>query len=357
MIDRLKLILTFDYELPLGGITKSYNHSLFDPTEQLFEVLERLKVPAVFFSDILSYVKFSEWGDTSYTLPYSSQMQKAINNGHDVQLHLHPHWLESNFSNGKVIPSSKYKMGDFIGKNSNHTINDIVKLGINELTKIGRSVNPNYSCIAYRAGGYNFVPHAHETLEALYNSGIRIDSSISRGYFFKSNVSVVDYRNVPKLPHWYLSLNGDFTKPGNKDTDILEIPIASKPKGMFEMPTAFKLKKYEHRAVESRGSMIHSNEKVAKPDKLRQLFSSRMLTVDNHTYSPDYLMKILDYNVKKFASHDTIMLSLIGHPKSMDSYHYQLLDEFVTRTKDKYGDIVEFTTFRKIYDELNLDKT
>jgi len=349
----LKLILTFDYELPLGGIKKSYNHSLFNPTDKLFEVLAKLKVPAVFFADILSYVKFNEWSETTFTQPFSTQMQNAINKGHDVQLHLHPHWLTSTFKNGIVVPSSKYKMGDFADNNTAYTINNIVKLGVVELTNIGRLASQSYNCIAYRAGGYNFVPHAGSILKALYNNGIRIDSSISRGYFFRSNNSLVDYRNVPNLPNWQLNNDGDFSKKTIEEKTIREIPIASKPKGIFEMPTSFKLKKCADRAVENRGPMIHSNEKVSKIDKIRQLFSSRMLTVDNHTFSPDYLMKILDYNVNKFKNHDEITLSLIGHPKSMDSYHYFLLSEFVKLSTKKYGSKLEFVTFTDIYNKQN----
>ena len=350
----LKIILSFDYELPLGGIKNSYHHSLFEPTNLLFKVLNDLDVPAVFFADILSYIMYKKWDKKGYAIPFKEQMEKAIELGNDVQLHLHPHWLESEFNKGLITPSSKYKMGDFIFDKEPYNINGIVETGIEELTNICRSSLPDYKCIAYRAGGYNYKPYASEILLSLYNNGIRIDSSISRGYFFKSDVSLVDYRYVPKLPQWYLSLNGKFQKSGIDRKGILEIPIASKPKGLFEIPTSFKLKKYAHRAVESRGPMIHNNEQVPKIDKVRQLFSSRMLTVDNHTYSPDYLMKILDYNVEKFNTHDTIILSLIGHPKSMDKYHYYLLTEFVKRTKDKYGDVVQFTTYRNIYDELNL---
>lgn len=344
-MNRLKLLLTFDYELPLGGIVKSYQHSLFDPTDRLLELLEKLKVPAVFFADILSYVKFGEWNETGFAKAFKNQMQKALTAGHDVQLHLHPHWLESTFTNGKVSPSPKYKMGDFANEANQYNINTIVELGVNELTNIGRSASLNYHCMAFRAGGYNFVPHADKILSALYNNGIRFDSSISPGYFFRSNTSLVDYRDVPNMPNWYLSSDGDFSKSDVNKNTLFEIPIASKPKGLFEMPTSFKLKKYAGRAVENRGPMIHSNESVSKRDKVRQLFSSRMLTVDNHTFSPDYLMKILDYNVNKYSNHDEIILSLIGHPKSMDKYHYFLLSEFVRLASKKYGSKLEFITF------------
>ncbi len=349
----LKILLTFDYELPLGGITKSYRHSLFDPTDRLLEVLHKQKVPGAFFADILSYVMFGKWHQTDYTQPFSNQLQQAILDQHDVQLHLHPHWLESRFEAGKVIPSPKYKMGDFVHQDDPFQIVQIVALGVEELTKIGLSANKDYRCIAYRAGGYNMVPHADKILAALYKSGIMFDSSISRGYFFRSNNSLVDYRKVPDLPNWYLSDYGDFSKESPHKSALFEIPIASKPKGLFEMPTSFKLKKFADRAVESRGPMIHAHESVSKPDKIRQLFSSRMLTVDNHTFSPDYLMKILEYNVNRFKRHDEIILSLIGHPKSMDTYHYYLLTEFVQRASRKYGAKLEFTTFTQLYKNMS----
>lgn len=352
-MNNLKLLLTFDYELPLGGIKESYRHSLFDPVEKLLEVVTLLKVPVVFFVDILSLVKFREWDKDSYVQPFITQLQQILNAGHDVQLHLHPHWLKSTFEKGKVTPSLQYKLGDFVYQGDN-TIDDIIELGINELQNICRSEKPDYQCVAYRAGGYNFVPYTDKILKALYKYGIRIDSSISRGYFFKSDTSLVDYRNVPELPNWFLSLDGDFSKNAVDNKTLFEIPIASKPKGVFEIPTAFKLNKYVDRAVEDRGIMIHTHQNISKRDKIRQLFSSRMLTVDNHTFSPGYLMKILDYNVKRFQSHDTVLLSLIGHPKSMNQYHYYLLTEFVNRAKDKYGELLNFVTFGDVYDQLNL---
>ena len=353
-MSKIKLFLTFDYELPLGGIKKSYNHSLFDPTKKLVDVLEDIDLKAVFFADILSLKVFESWNVPEYSEPFREQIKWLHELQHDIQLHLHPHWLESEYENGLVKQSPKYKLGDFHNDSSSYSIDDIVKLGVNDLKSICLDPENNYKCIAYRAGGYNFYPHTKEIWDSLYRNGIRIDSSISPGYFFRSNVSIVDYRKVPNKPYWNLSRDGSFDKEGFKGDFILEVPIASKPKGMFEMPTAFKLKKYEYRAVENRGRMIHTNEEVSKMDKVRQLFSSRMLTIDNHTFDPEYLMKILNYNVRKFKSEEAIMLSLIGHPKSLDSYHYELLIKFVELAKKEYGDDIEFSTFRKLYDELNI---
>jgi hypothetical protein len=89
-------------------------------------------------------------------------------------------------------------------------------------------------------------------------------------------------------------------------------------------------------------------------DKLKQLLSSRMLTIDNHTYSTSYMMKILKYNVKRFKKHDKLTLSLIGHPKSLGPYHLQLLKDFVNAAKKRYGSKIRFITYRQVFDEMKL---
>lgn len=253
-----------------------------------------------------------------------------------------------------IEPGKRFRLGDFAAYGEDK-IDEIVKMGIQQMKKIYENVKPNYRCVAYRGGGFSLEPNTQEILTTLYKYGIRIDSSISRGYYFKSDTSLVDYRKLPELPNWFLSRDGDFSINNVDKKTLFEIPLASKPKGLFEVPTSFKLKKYSNRAVEDRGTMIHTHFEMSKKDKLRQLLSSRMLTVDNHTFSPAYLIKILDYNVKRFQSHDTIFLSMIGHPKSMGKYHYYLLTEFIKRAKDKYGEMLSFVTFEEIYNQLNLE--
>jgi len=350
----IDIVLSFDYELPLCGITKSYNHSLFDPTDKLLETADKLKVPIVLFADILSYIKFKEQGYSEYCVPFEKQIIKALQKGHDVQLHIHPHWLESNITKNDFVPSDKFKLSDFVKNKYPNNIDGIVELGMKAIKELCKNVYSGYKCIAYRAGGYNLFPETSTILKVLYNNGIRIDSSISRGYYFKSDSSFVDYSSVPDLPNWYLPLNGNLKEADNNENGLLEIPIASKPKGIFEMPTKFKLKKYEDRTVENRGSMVHTNENTGIHDKLKQLLSSRMLTVDNHTYDIDYLIKILDYNVQRFIRFDKLIFSLIGHPKSMGPYHLYLLTEFVNAAKKKYGTKIRFVTYRHIYDEMKM---
>jgi len=338
---RLNLLLTFDYELPLGGVKNSYDDALFAPTEQLLNLAQPLQIPLVFFVDILSYVKFAEWQEESFCKPFQAQIHKILQQGHEVQLHIHPHWLDSTFQNGSFAPSSKYSLGDF----EDVEIEQIIIQSVQQLHALCQEIKPDYQCSAFRAGGYSLNRKANVILPALYKNGIRYDSSICKSYFSASSIFKIDFRKTPKKANWFLAVDGDFSKEG--ETGILEIPIAGKPKSFFEMPTSFKLKKYAERAA-NRGATLYTNSSENIVDKLNNLLSARMLTVDNYTYNLDELMRILDYNLKMFATEKEISLALIAHPKSMGDYAFSLLKDFVTTVREKYGDAICFNNFTGI---------
>lgn len=347
---KIRLLLTFDHELPLGSLKTSYKQALFDPTERLFESAERNDIPVTLFTDVLCALRFKEWDRLGFFEPYETQLQKALSLNHDVQLHLHPHWLTSGFENGKVIPSADYSLAQFKNHNK-QSIGDIVNKGTRFLQEIGRKAHNDYNVLAFRAGGYNIEPGSKEIFNELAENGIQFDSSVVLKYYFVSSLSLIDFRKVPEMPNWRIGNDGDFRKAA--DTGILEIPVAAMPKTPFEIPTRFKLKHFAYRAPENHGTMIHEGSPGSLIQQLRMLFSARMLTFDNHTLSAKYLMRILDYNVQKFSHFETLNLATCSHPKTMGDYSFSLMGQFIEMARQKYPEI-EFTTFERLH---NLNHT
>lgn len=341
---KIRLLLTFDHELPLGSLKTSYKRALFDPTERLFESAKKNGVPITLFTDVLCALRFKEWDRPGFYELYASQLQKAVEHGHDVQLHLHPHWLTSGYENGSVIPSGDYSLAHF-EKNKELTVGDIVHKGTRLLQEVCRKTNSNYNVLAFRAGGYNIEPGSEEIFRELAKNGIQYDSSVVLKYYFVSSLSLIDFRKVPHMPNWLIGNDGNFRKPA--DSGIIEIPVAAIPKTPFEIPTRFKLKHFAHRAPENHGTMIHEGNPGNRMQQLRMLFSARMLTFDNHTLSAKYLMRILDYNVRKFSRFDTLNLATCSHPKTMGDYSFSLMEQFIEMARKKYPDI-EFTTFERL---------
>jgi len=348
---KLKLLFAYDHELPLGG-AKSFNQGIFEPTDKLIKLSTEINVPITLFTDILSFYKFREWGADDYCSSYTSQIKKAMDNGHDVQLHIHAQWLDTEFKDSRFYPSPKYTLSDF-EDSKEFPIEKIVSLSRNELNTLCLQNSSDYKCIAYRAGGLALFPSTKSILTSLYDNGIRLDSSIVRKYYWKSSQMNVNYRNIPKLANWTMPIEGPYN--ANAKFGIFEIPIASMPKNFItNLPTRFKRKKYAHRAYDC-GSLPYPHKvTISKFDYLMQSFSPRALSFDFYTMELKDLIKILEYNIKLYKKADVAYLSTLSHPKLMGDYALGLKKEFVSEIRKNYAGLVEFTTFRKVYEELGL---
>ena len=334
---KIKLFLTFDHELPLGGLSVSYREALFDPTQRVMDVADKHGVKVTLFSDILCAHKYKDWNTDNFYSPYKEQLHYAVANGHDVQLHIHPHWLTTTYDGTRFHPSADFALSDFKDDTVFGGIPGIIRLSVDSLKVLCLPADKAYNCVAFRAGGYNIHKETDLIFNALYDNGIRYDSSMAKGYYFSSGISEVDFRHLPASPNWMVG-------PG-----ILEIPIATIPKTPFEVPTRFKMKKYAGRAVENRGVMIHQDNRVDWRSKLRMLFAARMLSFDNHTLSPDYLLHIFRHTVRKYErDSDELMFSLISHPKSMGDYAFFLMESFISSVQKLYPE-TEFCTFSELY--------
>ena len=211
----LKMALSFDHELSLGG-ARCYQQNLFAPTDELFRLADQLGVPLTLFTDIWAAIRFREWDRAGFFEPYRQQLARALQSGHDVQLHIHPHWVDTDYRAGRFIPSENYCLADFRDRLPPHDISGIVTQGFETLTELCQSVQTDYRCVAYRGGGYNLQPETQTILSALYRLGVRIDSTIVKGMLFHSRVNTTDYRHMPRQANWFISPDGPLEEPREK---------------------------------------------------------------------------------------------------------------------------------------------
>ena len=116
-----KLHITFDYELFFGSYTGSIEKCLLEPTERLMTLAEKKNVRFVFFVDagyLASLYKHSSLEACRKDfLSVSAQVKRLQEAGHEIALHVHPHW-EDCFHNGKewIMDTTRYKLSDFTKK-------------------------------------------------------------------------------------------------------------------------------------------------------------------------------------------------------------------------------------------------
>jgi hypothetical protein len=350
---KFKLLFAFDHELPLGGAL-SYEKGIFGQTDKIIKLTEEINAPITLFTDILSYYKFREWGVIDeYAKPFKEQIHKALNANNDVQLHIHAQWIDTTYKNGQFYPSQKYTLADFAAFNDERSIENIIKLSRDELYAMCSELKPDYKCIAYRAGGLALYPETKRILTSLYDNGIRIDTSIPKGYYWKTTQMEVDYRNVPKTANWFIPLDGQLNVAAKEG--MFEVAIAFKPKNFItNLPTRFKRKKYIDRAYDCGALPFPTKAKWKFWDFILQSFSPRALSFDVYTQDLKDLINILDYNIDLYKNEEVVYLASMCHPKLMGDYAINLMKEFILELRKNYSDLVEITTFAKIYEELEL---
>ncbi len=231
MAGRIYFLFSADYELFFGENYLPEREILIEPTERLLLEFERQGVPITLFADVASIWRYQKLDMRSdYVDLFENQLKMAIRGGHDVQLHLHPHWLTSDF-NGRAwsMDESRFKLSD-IGYGGCEGSDDassekLIYRGKQYLEDLLKPVDSQFECIAFRAGGYGIQPEDKKLIHALLTLGFQIDSSIVPGMVFKSNVNAIDFRKIPAELNYRMGTRFGIYKA--VDRGIFEIPVAA----------------------------------------------------------------------------------------------------------------------------------
>lgn len=341
----LNICITFDYEVFLGKNNASYQEILFLPTQNLLNTLYSLKVSGTFFADVCSVEAHSRLGDNGYCNCFTEQIKDLIQHNQDVQLHLHTNWINAKIIDGKIIPGNDgYRIHSF-GFGNEGNANAIIRKGKEYLENVCREINPNYKCIAFRAGGFSVQPEK-ELFRALVENGIIIDSSVVPR--MKANtVNYYDFSQTPNKVNWWIDPEVGISKESRRsDKTIYEIPVATarprllqligKSKNELGLPPHKVLGEYV-----SCGKIQKRNYFVRQ---FHRLFDYRYISLDTRYYLR--IMEDLDYLYHHFKMNQNDgFISLISHPKLADQSRVDNLKKLIIeiqRYPDKYS-IVNFS--------------
>lgn len=229
------IILTNDYEV-FGDGSGNVNDILIQPTDEILTICNRHGVPITFFFDVLEYNAFRKAENANlFGTDYKAatmilnQVQGAKKAGHDIQLHLHPQWIravpnkEDNWRINRQywrLPMVPGGLGSFDDPES---LRGLFRNGKIFLENILKPIEPEYECIAFRAGGYCIQPEGG-VLRAMRESGLRVDSSVCPGRYMDRPPAYFDFRAASTtLPYWRISERVD---EKDDNGDLLELPVA-----------------------------------------------------------------------------------------------------------------------------------
>lgn len=223
---RKKIIFSFDYELFFGYKSGTVRKSLIEPTYLLLDGMDKYGFKGNFFVDwqMLKYLKLQSTDRTisDYNL-IVSQLQDIVRRGHRIELHIHPHWVNAKYNNDGTWDFSDYSHYS-LNSFSQEEIMQMFVEGKDMLTEIARSVDPHYDICAFRAGGWAVQPF--EKLKKAYQAvGLKIDSSVAYGAYYKCKYSFYDFRKefLKKVDAYRFD---DDVLISKYNGEFLEVPIS-----------------------------------------------------------------------------------------------------------------------------------
>lgn len=319
----MNLLLTFDYELFFGESTGTLERCVLDPTEKLISIAKKHKVQFTFFIDIGYIIQLEKGAKKHKSLSKDyeeilSQIKKLQEQGHDLQLHIHPHWDYARYDGEKWIIDidGHYKLADF----DEETATEIIvryKKALEDL--LGEKVE------GYRAGGWCLQPFS-KFKKAFKENGIKKDSTVFYGAAMKSKHYYFDFKDAPNKGRYRFE---DNICKEEENGSFLELPI-----GGYQYHPIFFWKLYIlGRLLPSRHKMIGDGKFISQPGKK---YTSLKKKTWDHVSCEGYYAQKLNEITKKFSAEGRTDLVIIGHPKSMTHYSLEKLDTFIAKNKKKH---------------------
>lgn len=316
----MKLIISLDYEIFFGVQTGSVEQCLIEPTRELLKIVDKYNVLLSLFVDAGFLYKLNIERKKHAVLEKDfqaicEQLQLLKKQGHDIQLHIHPHWEDSYFDGEQWnIVSTRYRLHDY----SYEEKDDIVSKYRNVLTDI---IGDNDSIFAYRAGGWCIQPFA-EISNCLRENGIWLDSTVFSAGLCQESGREFDFRNSPDKELWYFEENPLIEK---SDGYFLEVPISSYDisPSFFWLMAFYKFFGGGNHKVFSDGVPLKANKQYY----LNKLKSHSYSVASIDGYKASLLGKIYLQQKMKNKS----FLNIMGHPKSLTAYSLNELNCFLCR--------------------------
>jgi len=254
------------------------------------------------------------------------QLKRAILEGHDVQLHLHPQWRNAVYVNGKWSFPYSIKEVSYLCDDYEYALNSIqrAKKWLEDYLK---PLKPGYQCVAFRAGYFQIQPSSN-VLRALLNNGIVCDTSVSRGLKVNDKYHKLDFHDVRTGNKPYRADIDNIVRE-NKSSLILELPLFTHLELRSLRILKNLLKSYEFKLSRTisrvQTNMIQPDSKIGanigRNNSFMKALVSNLLRsqfpwaqVDFCKHSPRRIHKIIVSTFSKHPSED-VPLVLMGHSK------------------------------------------
>lgn len=331
----MDILLTLDYELFLGSETGSVDNCLIIPMQKLQITAEKYGAKFTIFVDATFLYMLKQYS-SKYDKAYKDF--KTIRNhlclldslGHDIQLHIHPHWFYSSFDGEQwELDHKHYKLCDLDLEDANRVFSESKNL-LDEI--LGKKTK------VFRAGGFSTQPTP--MLRKLFESnGVLIDSSVCPHTSYHSSHQEYDYYNCPDTALYHF---GDDICKEDSTSALIEVPISMYKVSPFYywLLVVNRLLKVKKHIKWGDGVSVQTTKDSIFERLTRYTYN--MATIDGFK---SLFLKDAYKNTKKNGI-DTFCV--LGHPKLATPYSIGKLNDFCELVNYN-GDI--FLTMTELYEK------
>lgn len=318
--NKIQIHISFDYELFFGKAAGSAEKCILEPTQKLIDLAKAHKVPFIFFVDAGYLMQLKNHSHIKQCnedfIRVSSQIKQLSLLGHEIALHIHPHWEDSCYENNQwIINTKRYKLADF----KNEEIDRIVSTYHQAIKDIiGKP------CKSYRAGGWCIQPF-ELIKKALQANHIFTDSTVYNNGFHSSHAHAYDFTKAPDLAEWKFEKDPCVVNPLGCFTEIPITPDLIPPLFYWKLYLKMRSEPLKYKPIGD-GNWLVDRKRIYKHFYTKTphfaccdgYFASRLLAI---------LAKTEKQNKKR--------MMVLSHPKSMAPYSFNELDKFINHAKTK----------------------
>lgn len=320
-MDIKNILFTFDYELFLGEKSGSVQNCLIKPTKLLLDVFSRYDVSnLVFFVDTTYLNQLKNCSYTAAQKDYElivDQLKQISKLGHYIFPHVHPHWLDANYSEDlnqwELKGFSKYRF-----HNIDKTTRE--KLFLDSINILKEILGNEIKIDGYRAGGWCIQPFS-DFKESFEKFGLKYEFSVLPGEKNHNPIQYYDFTNLKNKTIYKFNdditiedRNGSFT-----EYCISNIKIPSTNQFLNRVLLKYLWKTGNINFGDGNGAIVN-NGAINRASK--EMISIELLT------------KVRLPLYKRFINEHSYM-QFISHPKMVSNHNLKQLDAFLKFVKAK----------------------
>jgi len=308
------LVVSQDYELFFGE-SGSIEKCLIEPCDYLLEFARKKDVRVTFFVDagMLCCMKRIARTDPmigSMLTTVKRHIESLVSSGHEVGLHIHPHWEETVWKNDRwSFAGTRYRLRDF----SHEEVAEIFESYTSALQEL---TDGQIKC--YRAGGFCVEPFGR-IRDQLLRHGITIDSSVVPGAVLKDKDKGFDFGRISDRGWWRFRESPTTPDP---EGDFLEIAVTPLKLPLFHYWGRLADRTMKRSAIKMFGD--GSSKTLGNSEILRRLTGRGR--VSELSLDAPKARRLVSASVSR---RNREVWQVMGHPKLLGPSSLEMLSQFM----------------------------